>query len=294
MPIVTQKLIAAPMLQDPFVAKDGTPLAGGIITLYQDASRTTLKNWYEQVDVGNSSYIYIPLPNPMILSAAGTIQDGSGQDVIPYFYPYSEIDNTTVQTYYIVVTDSNHVVQFTRENFPFNVMSGGGTTTGSTLENYIVNGVFWRNIGTTGTISANLTPLAPSAHDGYSTGFNSGASSNTSTGGGADIQYFTNITGDTDVVTFDTIPAGTFLDPNNIADATPEYYMNVTCSAVSMTPATKKWVQFPIQLHVKNLESQLFSVTFYAQTGGVAESVLIYPKFFNFSEPVRLLSPLLF
>lgn len=282
MPIVTQKLIAAPMLQDPFVAKDGTPLAGGIITLYQDASRTTLKNWYEQVDVGNSSYIYIPLPNPMILSAAGTIQDGSGQDVIPYFYPYSEIDNTTVQTYYIVVTDSNHVVQFTRENFPFNVMSGGGTTTGSTLENYIVNGVFWRNIGTTGTISANLTPLAPSAHDGYSTGFNSGASSNTSTGGGADIQYFTNITGDTDVVTFDTIPAGTFLDPNNIADATPEYYMNVTCSAVSMTPATKKWVQFPIQLHVKNLESQLFSVTFYAQTGGVAESVLIYPQIFQF------------
>ena len=36
------------MLQDFLIDKTGVPMAGGTVTLYQDNSRTTLKNWYYQ------------------------------------------------------------------------------------------------------------------------------------------------------------------------------------------------------------------------------------------------------
>src|SRR5271163_2202471 len=87
------KLVAAPMLQDSFVDKDGTPMSGGTITCYHDNSRTTLKNWYYQSGTPGA-YTYITLPNPLTLSAAGTICDINGVDTIPFFYPWSETDET--------------------------------------------------------------------------------------------------------------------------------------------------------------------------------------------------------
>ena len=42
-------LIAAPVLQNYLVNKDdGLPMANGVVTMYRDNSRTTLKNWYYQ------------------------------------------------------------------------------------------------------------------------------------------------------------------------------------------------------------------------------------------------------
>src|SRR5215204_2765614 len=96
-------LIAAPMLQDYIVDKDGTPLTNGIITLWVDTERfVTYKNWYYQTG-SPGAYEYIPLDNPLNLSAAGTIQDPAGNDVIPYYYPYDENDENTPQAYFIQV-----------------------------------------------------------------------------------------------------------------------------------------------------------------------------------------------
>ena len=114
-------LIAAPMLQDSFVDKDGTPMAGGTITCYQDNSRTTLKNWYYQSSNfadASGKYTFSPLPNPLTLSAAGTITDINGVDTIPFFYPYSEIDQTQPQPYYITIVNQAQTNQITRPNFP--------------------------------------------------------------------------------------------------------------------------------------------------------------------------------
>src|SRR5882724_341865 len=139
-------LIAAPMLQDYLVDKDtGLPLSAGIITCYQDNSRTTLKNWYYQSG-SPGAYTYITLPNPMTLSAVGTIEDSNGNDTIPFFYPVSETDNQTSQTYYITVDNSNLERQFTRQNFPF-ISQNSSEQQNPTLRNYIVNNRFWRNIG---------------------------------------------------------------------------------------------------------------------------------------------------
>lgn len=239
-------LIAAPILQDYFVDKTtGAPLAGGIVTLYQDNSRTTLKNWYYQSGTPGS-YTYIPLPNPMTLSEVGTIVDGNGNDTIPFFYPYSELDNTTKQPYYITVDSSDGQRQFTRQNFPFNP----GTQTGNvnaTNNNLIANNEFWRNIGSLNatTLDNSLTlnggtlyysTIAPSQHDGFTDM--------------SDIQFFKNANGSIDTLTFEKFVTNF---PNQIIpdSITPEFYLNINCSGTGTE--TVKYIQVPIQLHVDAL-----------------------------------------
>ncbi len=239
-------LIAAPILQDYFVDKTtGAPLSGGIVTLYQDNSRTTLKNWYYQSGTPGN-YTYIPLPNPATLSDVGTIEDGNGNDTIPFFYPYSELDNTTKQPYYITVDNSAGQRQFTRQNFPFNP----GTQTGNvnaTNNNLIANNEFWRNIGSLNatTLDNSLTfnggtlyyaTIAPSQHDGFTDM--------------SDIQFFKNANGSVDTLTFEKFVTNF---PNQIIpdDVTPEFYLNINCSGTGAE--TLKYVQIPIQLHVDAL-----------------------------------------
>lgn len=246
-------LIAAPILQDYFVDKTtGAPLSGGIVTLYQDNSRTTLKNWYYQSG-SPLGYTYIPLPNPATLSDVGTIEDPNGNDTIPFFYPYSELDNTTKQPYYITVDNSAGQRQFTRQNFPFNP----GTQTGnvnSTNENLIANNEFWRNIGsldattlinsfTLNSGTLYYATIAPSQHDGFTDM--------------SDIQFIKNANGAVDTLTFEKF-VGNF--PNQIIsdDITPEYYLNVSCTGAGSEIV--KYIQIPIQLHVDSLSGVITCV----------------------------------
>lgn len=254
MPIQTNLLVSAAMLQDYFVDNaTGLPMANGTITMYQDNSRTTLKNWYYQTGTPGN-YTYITLPNPMTLSGVGTIQDGNGNDVIPFYYPYDESDSTLPQPYYVVVQNSNGQSQFTRQNFPF-ITTGQPippTNSSITNQNLIVNNVFWRNIGSLNattltdstTINGNTlfyATVAPSQHDGYTM---------------ADIQFFKNANGANDTLTFyEFVPpsAGTTF-PDQIfspTDVTPEFYFNLNCTGAGAE--TSKYLQIPISLHVKSL-----------------------------------------
>lgn len=239
-------LIAAPVLQDYLVDKDtGLPLAAGIITLYSETQRSILKPWYMQQGT-NPPYSYVPLPNPMTLSAVGTIQDADGNDVIPFFYPY-ESDNLTFDSYYITVEDSDHELQFTRSNFPF-VASPTATSPVATNENLLTNNCFWRNVGSialgpsniTNTILINSTTynywtLAPSQHDGYIM---------------PDINYFKNATDGTETITFEKFVSN-FTDNILVGDVTQEFYMNVNCT--SLGSATTRFLQIPISLHIDSL-----------------------------------------
>ena len=256
MAINTSLLIAAPMLQDYLVDNaTGLPLANGTITLYQDNSRTTFKNWYYQSG-SPGAYTYITLPNPMTLSGIGTIVDNNGNDTIPFFYPVSEVDNTTTQTYYIVVTNSNGQQQFVRQNFPF-VPTMAQNVTNPTLENVLVNGEFWRNIGNTPEASTTLTNvtdmvIAPDQHNGFSM---------------PDIRFQKSTTGGVDTLTFKKFasgdPAGQVLQN----DITPEYYLNLMCTGIK-TGETYKYVQIPISLHIKTLESVDATLVIHAQNVG--------------------------
>ena len=250
-------LIAAPFLQEVLVDNaTGLPMADGVITLYQDNSRTTLKNWYYQTG-SPGSYTYLPLDNPLTLSSAGSITDPNGNDTIPFFYPYSETDNTTPQAYYITVVDANGQSQFTRQNFPF--IAGGGSTPPfnqtPTYENYIINNNFWRNIGSLNAQNVTQQIIAPSQHDGFIA---------------SDIQYIKNTTGAIETISFSKFTPGQTL----VGDIVPEYYINHSCTGLQ-TGETQKVYQFPISLHVKTLDSVSGTITIQAQnTAGNSNNTL--------------------
>jgi hypothetical protein len=245
-------LIAAPILQDTFVDNvTDTAMSAGIITCYQDNSRTTLKNWFYQSGAPGA-YTYLPLANPLTLSAAGTITDPVGNDTIPFWYPYSELDDSVFQPYYVTVVDANGQAQFTRQNFPY-VPQAGTAPTGEvpTLNNLITNGVFYHNIGSMNATSTTNAIIAPSQHDGFMA-----ASAN-------DIRFIKSVAGATDTLTF--TPFGLNNDPL-VGDITPEYYLNFACTAIQ-AGETFKGVQMPISLHIKTLENVNATFTIQAQNG---------------------------
>jgi hypothetical protein len=148
----------------------GAPLANGYVYFYQDLARTTLMPVYELTGAP-PNYTYTQLPNPIRLSALGTIQNNNGDNVALYYYPWSSTAvDAVLQQYYVVVQNENQVEQFTREAWPnYFGEQGGGNVTGQYLPNLIANPQFAFISfvpGTTLTVSSPgagtvVTPIAP-------------------------------------------------------------------------------------------------------------------------------------
>ena len=160
--------VLAPSLQDYFVSKTtGLPLTNGTVYFYKDQARTVPKPVFELVSAApGGPYTYNPLPNPIVLSAVGTIVDGSGVDVIPYYHPYDASGN--IELYYIVVYDANGVLQFTREAWPN--LTAETITNNRDVTNFVANGQFLAhnnvpassaNSYVAGQISQAVTQIAP-------------------------------------------------------------------------------------------------------------------------------------
>ncbi|MDD5211393.1 MAG: hypothetical protein PHV62_03195 [Sulfuricurvum sp.] len=261
MTINTNLLVSAAMLQDYLVDKDtGMPLAGGIISLYKDNARSFYKNWYYQTGTPGA-YEWVALDNPLALSSVGTIQDPNGNDVIPFFYPYEEDNSNITEPYYITVysVDENgdpDILQFTRENFPFVPSNNSPTVTNPTWRNYILNNIYWRNIGSLDCMNVTDQVIAPSQHEGYTNG---------------DIRFRKNVTGADDDLIFS--PMTTALTN----DITPEFYIGMQCTGVQVGE-TLKCIQYPISLHVKTLNSVSGVIKFHGQNvaGNVNNYVDLY------------------
>ncbi len=159
------------------VDKDtGAPLAGGFISFYEDDSRTTPKAVY-QLTGSPPNYTYTAMPNPIQLSATGTIVDTSGNNCAIYYYPYEGVPSNDpeeevgpIQLYYIEVTNSLGVVQFTREAWPNVTDETNPLTTGSnTIVNLLSNPQFAEvlfpgnslTINYTGNVTGDYTTIAP-------------------------------------------------------------------------------------------------------------------------------------
>jgi hypothetical protein len=283
MAVIDSQLISSATLQDELVNKLGLALSAGIVT-FTKCDGVTLKNWYYQSGTLCGPFTYIAGPNPMTLSAAGTFVDVGGNDVIPFWNPWSEIDGneTTPEFYNVKVVDQFGQLQFTRANFPSGAGggSGGGATTNTqTLENYVLNNRFWRNVGAfTPTIDPAATnmmtwttqynnsgtvfaaTLAPSQHDSFSM---------------PDFVYIKNNQTATEVLTFNKFALQ--LVPEITGDITPEYYLNHTTS-VAGTGETLKVYQFPISLHVETLSEVTFAFTIQTQSSsaGIVLPIYIY------------------
>jgi len=116
-----EKYIALTLLNEYFVDKDsGEPLANGTLEFYRDTARNTPKTVYELTKSGGV-YSYTALPNPVTLSAVGTAENASNDNVAIYAYPYQEnaaSGELDLDLYYIVCKNSDGTEQWTREAVP--------------------------------------------------------------------------------------------------------------------------------------------------------------------------------
>lgn len=209
----------------------GKALSDGKLFTFRSINKTETKLVYQTAS--NAT----PWPNPIDIDLNGT----QGP-----FYFQTDSTNPT-DTYYLVLTgpdgDLNNPI-WTIDNF-FPPGSGGGGSVVQTfnLNNLIINGEFWRHCPPSPSpIGVTNFLLAPSNHDGFST----------ITGGSqGDIRLIKD-----NNMAVDQIQVKSFVvsDLPFYPDVTPENYLSYTCST---TPTeTDKYVQFPIQLHLKNLDAQ--------------------------------------
>jgi len=137
------RYITAIDLSPYLVDKDsGAPLSNGVVSFWQDDARTVPKLVYE-LSGAPPNYTYTALPNPIILSNAGTFQDAAGNNIAVYYFPYdSQLPDANVQLYYITVTNSMGTEQFTREAWPNIVTNESESLTQANISNGLINPQF--------------------------------------------------------------------------------------------------------------------------------------------------------
>jgi len=127
---LSELYVTSSYLSEYFISKNnGLPLSGGYVYFYRDIARTVLKPVYELVQgSGNPpNYTYAALPNPMVLSGVGSFQDGAGNNIAVYYYPYvGNPDEEVLDLYYVAVYDQYMNPQFTREAWPWPFVVGTG------------------------------------------------------------------------------------------------------------------------------------------------------------------------
>lgn len=167
--MLDSRYVAALDLEPYFVDKStGLPLANGIVNFWQDNARAVPKLVYTLTGNSQATYTYVPLPNPIILSAVGTFQDAAGNNIPVYYFPYDAAGNS--QLYYITVTDQYGVEQFTRSAWPFPFGTGATPATAGagntnqlsnpqfTQVNFIPPGPLTITFGGAGTQTVEIAP----------------------------------------------------------------------------------------------------------------------------------------
>jgi hypothetical protein len=154
---INPNYILSPPLEYFFVDKaSGLPLSNGMVYFYSDVDKVTAMNAYE-LSGTYPTYSYVPLPNPIILSSVGTIQDNSGNDVALYLYPYDNEGNFTL--YYIRVYDQFGNFQWDRSAWP-NAVPETSETTEFPVDNQIANPQFTRTFLNPGGLATTYTVSA--------------------------------------------------------------------------------------------------------------------------------------
>ena len=139
------------------------PLAGGKIYFYSDPARTIPKEVFKLTGTP-PDFTYTSVGTSITLSAIGTTDDGAGNNLVIYLYPYDdELYNGSgdIQLYYISVFDSDEQLQFSVSGVPNVAAAGSSPTSASHNENFIKNGQFeLQNIDSPLSTTALTTEIA--------------------------------------------------------------------------------------------------------------------------------------
>lgn len=245
------------ILQEQFWDKlEDAPLAGGKLYFYQDEARTIPKSVY--VLTGNPpDYTYAvasPSDSSITLSSIGTVDDGMGNNIVIYGYPYDDTDfdgTGNIQLYYMTVYSSDGIFQFSVGGFP-NVPFEETQQASGQEKNLIKNGQFSLNYGTK-AITATTTNVA------YG-GWNYVRSSNTST---------------------DTITFPRFGSPiaGGVPSGNPRYSCNVACTVTGADSSKVLEVRFN---DVNRFSDTVQTLSLYFMAKSIAGSSITVNLYKNF------------
>jgi microcystin-dependent protein len=117
-------------VQEVILDKDtGLPLANGTVSFFVDQDRSVPKSVYQRTENPDNTFTYTTLGNVLTLSGIGSFVDQSGNNLIPFMWPFTGLPtdtppSTTVELYYIIVADELGVPQFTVSAWPPEVTGG--------------------------------------------------------------------------------------------------------------------------------------------------------------------------
>lgn len=163
-------------LQYVFRDKDtGEPLSAGVVRFYSDPEFTVPKSVYQLTLLPDNTIRFDDIGNTLILSSIGTFVDDSGNNLVPYYYPWtndpSKANPGEPQLYFVKVYSSGGVLQFTLSEWPPNTGAGSASTSGQVLSfnqitnpqftvvNFLANpttGIY--TYTTSGTMSVDIAP----------------------------------------------------------------------------------------------------------------------------------------
>lgn len=253
----------APSLEMYFVDKDtGLPLTNGQVYFFEDDARTIPKSVF-QLSGSPPNYSYTVLPNPSILSSVGTFQDDSGNDILPYYFPFD--DDGNIQLYYIEVYDQNGVLQFTREGFPN--FSAEDILADNDVTNFIANGQFLVHTDVPASSANNFIPgrisqaVTNIAQGGWTFERNGGSTA-------------------TDTITFFSYPSVTSPTGN------PRFAVEIERTQASSDTINDLRLKFP-SVNTFASDTQTYNLYFEAQSGTPSSSInnvqIIIRKFYGTS-----------
>lgn len=248
MTAVTYSIVPIPLWY--FADTTGIPLGGGYMATWVSQDKITPKAIYTDA-TGDFAW-----PNPVYFNE-------NGQSPGAFFWA-----NDT--PYYIEIFDANGNLIDTLDNYGPGIAGGGGggsTTDNVSLDNYINNNVFWRNQGILNNIQSN-TVIAPSNHEGLVPEATSFPAIIPNVG--PDILYLRSNNTSTDNLVFATSDFSAGSVPLT-GDVTPEFYIDLTCTNAGSE--TLKAIQFPVDLHVKNLEQQTMTAIIWAKGFSAPKSI---------------------
>jgi len=224
---------------------------GAVIYTYSQLNPNTYQPAY--MDAGGT----LPYPQPIPGCGNGTMPPIFWSTTLPYYIQvWNGLKGTTVNG-----TDAVMLWDFQGLLGGSGGGGGGGTVTNNDVENLVINGTFFRPLGSIGNPGTPLATntlmiLAPSNNAGY---VNNPLNANGYTG--PDIAFSTTNTSAMDAISFNQfIPSGV-----NVlnTDVTPPYYVNYNCT-VAGSAETYKFFQFPISNGIVNLGGQTITVRLWA------------------------------
>lgn len=251
---------------------------------------------FSQLPIGAAIYTFSSL-NPSQFKPA--YQDAGG--TIPYGQPIVGFANGTFppifwkfdtaapnDLYYIevwnkvIVPGGDAVLLWTFSGLSGSGSGGGGgtVTTNLDLENLVVNGEFYRNIGNqvgAPSIATSIT-LAPSNHDGFC-----GVQNNIGDGPPSpDIIFAKGDQSASDSLSFTSFPLGdsSFSTGGSPNQPTPQLFVNYSCTVAGSE--TFKYIQFPLVKGLQNLNNVSISVQMWNRyNGGDTNITLALRQFFG-------------